>query len=360
MTPMSARQTATNTIVILLVVFVAWLLVQVRSTIVLLVIGILFAAAIEPTVNRLRRRGLKRGQAILTIYATLLAAVVLALLLVVPAIARQATSLIDNIPDILQSSRDRAYDINNDGIRNAVLRGINEADDFYNDTKTNPDAGLASDAAITLVTTVGGALVSIVTVLVVAFYWLTEKSTIKQVTLRKVSSKERDRAFTIWEEIERRIGGWARGQMTLCLIIGIVSTIGYFALGLNYWIALGIWAGITELIPFIGPILGGAAAFAVALTDSWQKALMVVAFVVVLQQFESAVLVPRVMRSSVGMSPLTVLLAVLVGSTLAGPLGAVLAIPVGAAVQAIVQEVVRDQVDQSGKEEQQAVPAGFD
>jgi len=214
MTPMSARQTATNTVVILLVVFVAWLLVQVRSTIVLLVIGILFAAAIEPTVNRLRRRGLKRGQAILTIYATLLAAVVLALLLVVPAIARQATSLIDNIPDILQSSRDRAYDINNDGIRNAVLRGINEADDFYNDTKTNPDAGLASDAAITLVTTVGGALVSIVTVLVVAFYWLTEKSTIKQVTLRKVSSKERDRAFTIWEEIERRYPARARRHTT--------------------------------------------------------------------------------------------------------------------------------------------------
>jgi predicted PurR-regulated permease PerM len=81
---------------------------------------------------------------------------------------------------------------------------------------------------------------------------------------------------------------------------------------------------------------------------------------VVLQQFESAVLVPRVMRSSVGMSPLTVLLAVLVGSTLGGPLGAVLAIPVGAAVQAIVQEVVRDQVDQSEKEEQQVVLAGFD
>ncbi len=352
MTPMSARQTAINTAVILLVVFVAWLLVQVRSTIVLLVIGILFAAAIEPLVNRLRRRGFKRGQAILTIYATLLATVALALVLAVPTIARQSTSLIDNIPDILQSSRERANDINNDGIRNAVLRGINEADDFYTDTKTNPDTGLASDAAIALVTTVGGALASIVTVLVVAFYWLTEKSTIKQVTLRKVSPKERDRAFTIWEEIERRIGGWARGQMSLCLIIGVISTIGYFALGLNYWFALGIWAGITELIPFIGPILGGAVAFAVALTDSWQKALVVVAFVVVLQQFESAVLVPRVMRSSVGMSPLTVLLAVLVGSTLGGPLGAVLAIPVGAAVQAIVQEFVRDQVEQSQEEEQ--------
>jgi predicted PurR-regulated permease PerM len=355
MAPMSARQTAINTVVILLVVLVAWLLVQVRSTIVLLIIGILFAAAIEPLVNYLRRRGVKRGQAILLIYATLLATVVLALLIAVPAIVRQTTSLIDNIPDILAASRERAMDINNDSIRNASLRGIDEVDNFYRDTRTNPDAGLASDAAIILVTTVGGALVSIVTVLVVAFYWLTEKSTIKQVTLRKVSLEQRDRAFIIWEEIERRIGGWARGQMTLCLVIGAISTFAYLGLGLKYWLALGLWAGFTELIPFIGPILGGAAAFAVALTDSWQKALVVLAFVVVLQQLESAVLVPRVMRSSVGMSPLTVVLAVLVGSTLSGPLGAILAIPIGAAVQAIVQEVVKDQVGHS--EPEQVAPA---
>jgi predicted PurR-regulated permease PerM len=161
---------------------------------------------------------------------------------------------------------------------------------------------------------------------------------------------QRDRASAVWEEIERRIGGWARGQMTLCLIIGLLSAIAYLVLDLRYWLALGLWAGITELIPFIGPILGGAAAFAVALTDSWQKALVVAAFVLVLQQLESAVLVPRIMRNSVGMTPLTVVLAVLVGSTLAGPLGAVLAIPVGAAVQAIVQEIIRDQVARPQRE----------
>ncbi|HET7055943.1 MAG TPA: AI-2E family transporter, partial [Thermomicrobiales bacterium] len=149
---MSARQTAINTAVILLVVLVAWLLVQVRSTLVLLIIGILFAAAIEPLVNRLRRRGLKRGQAILLIYAGILAAVFLALLLAVPEIVRQTTSLIDNIPDILQSARERAAEIKSTAIRNAALRGINEVDDFYIDTRTNPDAGLASNAAIVLLT----------------------------------------------------------------------------------------------------------------------------------------------------------------------------------------------------------------
>jgi predicted PurR-regulated permease PerM len=342
--PMTPRQTAVNTVVILLVVLVAWLLVQVRSTIVLLIVGILFAAAIEPLVNRMRRRGLKRGQAILAIYGALLVALILSLLLVVPSLVRQSTSLVDNIPETLASSRERVQEIENDAIRDALLRGIDEAEDVYERTSDEPPAGFASDAAITLITTLGGVIVTVVTVLVVAYYWLTEKSIIKQVALRKVPHAQRDRASAVWEEIERRIGGWARGQMTLCAIIGVISAIAYFALDLKYWLALGLWAGITELIPFIGPILGGAAAFAVALTDSWQKALIVVVFVLLLQQLESAVLVPRVMRNSVGMSPLTVVLAVLIGTTLGGPLGAVLAIPVGAAVQAIVQEIVKDQV----------------
>jgi predicted PurR-regulated permease PerM len=142
------------------------------------------------------------------------------------------------------------------------------------------------------------------------------------------------------------------------LIIGLVSTLAYLAMGLDYWLALGIWAGLTELVPFIGPILGGAAAFAVALTDSWQKALLVLVFVLILQQVESALLVPRVMRNSVGMTPLTVVLAVLIGSTLAGPLGAILAIPLGAAVQAIVQEVVPERLTDAEREVAGICPSG--
>jgi predicted PurR-regulated permease PerM len=124
-----------------------------------------------------------------------------------------------------------------------------------------------------------------------------------------------------------------------------LSAAGYFLIGLDFWLALGIWAGLTEIIPFIGPVLGGAAATIIALTVSWEKALIVVLFVIALQQLEGAFLVPRVMRNAVGMTPLTVILAVLVGATLAGPIGAVLAIPVGAAVQVLVQDMLRNRAD---------------
>jgi predicted PurR-regulated permease PerM len=345
---MSARQAMLNTAAILLVVFVAWFLIEIRSILVLLLIGILFAAAIEPAVNRLRRRGMRRAQAILTVYAAILVTFAIGLLLIIPSIVRQSENLIDDIPEILQSSRERAAEINNTTIRDLAIRAIDEADEFYVDIRAG-EGPVGGEQAIAVVTSIGGAIISIATVLVVAFYWLTEKAIIKQVVLRRFSIEQRDRAADVWGDIERRIGGWARGQMTLCLIIGLISTVAYLAMGVDYWLALGIWAGITELIPIIGPIIGGATAAVVALTDSWQKALMVVIFALILQQVESALLVPRVMRHSVGMTPLTVVLAVLIGSTLAGPLGAILAIPLGAAVQAIVQEVLPERLSESGQ-----------
>jgi predicted PurR-regulated permease PerM len=125
------------------------------------------------------------------------------------------------------------------------------------------------------------------------------------------------------------------------VIIGAASTIAYGAMGLPFWFLLGIWAGLTELIPFIGPFLGGGLAFIVALTVDWQTAVKVLIFVVILQQLEGNVIVPRVMRNAVGLTPLTVILAVLVGNALLGPLGAILAIPVAAAVQVMVSELLR-------------------
>jgi predicted PurR-regulated permease PerM len=186
---------------------------------------------------------------------------------------------------------------------------------------------------------------------------MTEKAIIKRVVLGLFPLTSRDRAHAIWDEIEARLGGWTRGQLLLCLVIGAFSAAGYFLIGLEFWLALGIWAGLTEIIPFIGPFLGGAVAVTVALTDSWQKAAMVVVFVILLQQLEGAFLVPRVMRNAVGMTPLTVILAVLIGGAVAGPIGSVLAIPVGAAVQVVVQDLLRNRADDPDSVSPVTVPA---
>jgi predicted PurR-regulated permease PerM len=126
--------------------------------------------------------------------------------------------------------------------------------------------------------------------------------------------------------------------LTLCLIIGSLSFVGYGLMGVRFWPLLGLWAGITEIIPIVGPWLGGIPAVAIAATQSWDKAVMVAIFVVLLQFLENSVLVPRVMRGAVGLSALTVFVAILAGTQYLGVIGALLAIPIAAAIQVVVSE----------------------
>jgi predicted PurR-regulated permease PerM len=341
--PMTPKRVMINTAAVLFVLGLAWFLIQVRTIIAILILGVLFAAAIEPLVFRLRRRGLTRGQSILIVYASLLAIIGLIGYLVVPPLITQATELIDQIPTILSDLRSSAYASDNYFIRTTGARTLTRAISAYESLRANPS--IEGGTAINFVTTVVGFLFTTVSTMIVAFYWMTEKAIIKRLVLGLFPLDKRDRAHSLWDEIEARLGGWTRGQLLLCLVIGVLSAIGYWLIGVDFWLALGIWAGITEIIPFIGPVLGGTAAVTVALTESWQKAVIVLIFAVMLQQLEGAFLVPRVMRNAVGMTPLTVVLAVLVGGTVAGPLGAILAIPVGAAAQVLVQDMLRNRED---------------
>jgi predicted PurR-regulated permease PerM len=327
---------------VLSVIGVAWVLVQIRSLFALLIIGMVVAAAIEPLVNRLRRLGLTHSQGILTIYGAFLALLAFLLVLVVPSLGSQASNLIDDIPSILQELRRQAANSPNGFINTTVWEALARAEQAWIEFRTAPN--IESKQAVTFVSSTFGVLIAIVTVFVTAFYWLSEKATIKRVLVNIFPEGVREQALEIWETIEIKLGGWIRGQLVLCLIIGSLSTAFYFALDLPFWLALGIFAGITEIVPFIGPIIGGGAAVVIALTDSWQKALIVLAFVVIMQQVESAALVPRVMRNAVGMSPLTVILAVLIGGRVGGILGSILAIPVGAMIQVFLQVTLRSRL----------------
>jgi predicted PurR-regulated permease PerM len=313
-----------------------------------MILGILLAAAIEPLVHRLRRRGFPRGRAILVIYAGILATFGLTSYLIVPTLYSQGREFIAGIPALLEQFDEQARTSSIAIVRERGPVLIRNAQNAYD----NPAEALrvfrldASQVtqALTVVTSVVGVLFTTVSVMIVSFYWMTEKALIKRLVLGLFPLDKRDRAHTLWDEIEHRLGGWARGQLILMLVIGMISTIAYSPLLLDvgeFWFLLGIWAGLTEAIPFVGPFLGGGLAVIVALTDSWQKALLVAGFVVLLQQVEGNVLVPRVMKNAVGLTPLAVILAILIGGALLGVLGAVLAIPVAAAVQVVLGDLLR-------------------
>ena len=342
-TPLSVTRLISYTLAVLAILALAWMLIQIKSIIFILIFGIVFAAAIEPIVYRLRRAGLRRGQAIMVVYASLAAVVAGGLYLLVPEIVKQFTSLDAAVPDMMANLRQQAMESENEFIRRTGYDLLWRIQSAYTRLRNSPQIG--QDQAVGLATSVFGVVLTTVSLLIVAFYWMTEKATIKRVSLGLFPLRHRARAHQIWDEIEFRIGGWTRGQLVLMTLIGVLSGVAYWAMDLRFWVALAIWAGITEAIPFIGPWIGGGTAALFALSDSPEKALWVVIFVVILQQFEGAVFVPRVMKNAVGMSPLTVVLAVLIGNALAGPIGSVLAIPIGAAVQVLVTNLLRGRDD---------------
>jgi len=347
-TTLSVTRLILYTLAVLAVVALAWMVVQIRSIIFVMMLGIVFAAAIEPLVFRLRRAGLRRGQAILVVYAALLTVIFGGLYLLVPLLVRQFSSLDAAIPGMFDNLRQQALESDNAFLRQTGHLTLWRIQNTYVRIRSSPEIG--QDQAVGAATSAIGVLFTIVSLLIVAFYWMTEKATIKRVILSLFPLRHRARAHEIWDEIEFRIGGWTRGQLLLMIIVGTFSGVAYWFIDLRFWLALAIWAGITEAIPFIGPFIGGGTAALFALADSPEKALWVILFVVILQQLEGAVLVPRIMKNAVGMSPLTVVLAVLIGNALAGPIGSLLAIPIGAACQVLVSNLLRGRDDRLATE----------
>jgi predicted PurR-regulated permease PerM len=198
-----------------------------------------------------------------------------------------------------------------------------------------------SDTAIGLVTGVGGVFFGIVATFVIGFYYLMEKRLFKRLLLVQLSPGNRDRINAIWNDVESKVGDWLRGQLLLMLIIGVAAGVIYGAAGVRFWLILALWAGLTELIPIIGPWIGGIPAVAIALLDSWQKAAIVAVFLMLLQLAENTILVPRIMKGTIGLSPLTVFIAVMAGGLYMGPIGALLALPIAAALQVIIQDALR-------------------
>jgi predicted PurR-regulated permease PerM len=349
---------ALNTMAVLAVLLVAVILVQIKEILILFLIGILLASAIEPIVARISRRGLGRGQAVLLVYAFLFVILGGLLAVLVPTVVGEVVRFFSAAPTLIEDLRE--------SVRTSQSVFIRENGPYFLDQIESRIAqvDIPTERALTLATylpSVFGYLIqgiiTIVTALMVTFYWLTEKQIIKRVFLSFfVSDDRRSQALTIWDDIETKLGGWIRGQLILMGIIGVAASLGYSLLGVKFALLLGVLAGLCEIIPFFGPWISGVPAVLLALTQSWRLALGVVAFIVVMQMMEGNILVPRVMKGSVGLSPLLVVLAVLVGATILGPVGGIIAIPIAAAIQVLITNLVRSHREALPNDAQTALP----
>lgn len=336
-------------IAILLVILVAYFLIQVQSVLILLVMALLLATILERPVSALEARHVPRPLGIFLMYLAIFGAIGALVVLIAPAISHEVSRFRTDVPTQLVDLQTAWATGSNAILKNAGVDGLQKAIDALD----NPPA-VPENLTLTVLSGFGGGLIGTVTVFVVAFYYLMEREFLRRLIISQLPPATGIRVARIWDDVETKVGRWMRGQLTLCLIIGLASLVGYGLMGIRFWPLLALFAGITEAIPIVGPWLGGIPAVVIALTMGWDKALMVIAFVAVLQALENWVLVPRVMKGAVGLTPLTVFVAILVGQEYRGVVGALLAIPIAAAVQVVVADVLKSRRLAHGIEERSA------
>jgi predicted PurR-regulated permease PerM len=318
-----------------LVLLVAYMASLARDVLFLVFIAVLLGAALEPVVAFMRARtGIGRGLSILIVYAIFLAAVVGVAVFIVPAAVVQLGSALSQLPAFLDQVKASTSQLRPE----ALAEGIGNLIDtvkapFQPGPPPSPDAII--DASI-IIGEIGAALI---TLLALVFFWLTERSRLQRYALAFLPMHRRAGIRDAWNQVESRLGLWVRGQLILMATIGVATGIAYTVIGLPAALLLALIAAITEIIPIVGPIIGVIPALIVATTLGPEAVIFTLGVYFLLHLIEGNVLVPMVMRNSVGLSPFLVLVSLLIGGTVGGILGAVVAVPIVAGITVVLERL---------------------
>jgi predicted PurR-regulated permease PerM len=302
----------------------------------LLFVAILLGSALEPIVGIIRARLLLgRGATILVVYVAFFVTVLALALVVVPAAIGQAQHIAASLPKFFESGRTWAETLRPAALSSSVTALI----DSVAGVLTPPSSAPNADQVVKVGTAAAEAAVTVATLLTLVFFWLVEHARLQRYMLAYLPADRRAGARDAWNEIETRLGLWVRGQLILMGTMGFATGIAYTLLGLPGALLLGLIAALTEAIPIVGPLLGAIPAVLVAATVSPQLAVTVAGVYVIIQLIEGSVLVPLVMRNTVGISPLLILLSLLIGGAVAGLVGAFLAVPVAASIEIVLSRL---------------------
>jgi predicted PurR-regulated permease PerM len=336
----TARQVIVATLVVAAVVGAFLLLLRFYGILFILFVAIVISTAIRPAVNWLKRRGLPRSAGIILVYLALLALVVGFVLLLAPLIGSQAATIGRILPDAYLSLRERMLDSSN----LVVWRLAVELPPALAIGPPEPATGeqaLTAVAQLRLwISQAFRALFAVIATLVLAFYWTLDGERTIRALLMAVSAERREEFREIIETSQEKLGSYLGGQALLCVIIGALSLAAYTLIGLPYTLLLAVFAGVMEAVPIVGPLLGAIPAAIVALSLGPAQLVWVLVSMLVIQQLENSLLVPRVMRRAVGVSPIVTLLALVAFGSLFGLVGALVAIPLAAVIQLLLDRYV--------------------
>jgi len=327
----TARSAFVVAVVIVGVVAGALALWKLKVLIALLFLAFIIAAAMRPGVEALYRRRVPRGVGIILHYLGLAAIFGLLLWAAVPRAIDQVRAA---LPTSKAQVRQRAAETT--GVKHEILKALE------NRLEELPSASELVDPALEATRLTFEILVGIFFTLASAAYWIFERDRAVALVTSLLPRNRRKVVQDTWQLIDLKLGAYVRGQGILILAVATVLSVTFAAIGLPFWILVGTFAGLVEIIPVIGPLAAGALAVGVGLTESWQLGLYAGLAVLAVRLIEDYVVIPRVLGDAVGLSPLLVILSVAGVGILFGGFAVLLAIPLAAVVATLVQVIVLD------------------
>lgn len=325
---------------------VLWALYLAREALLLVYISSLLAVGFAPIVGvieharlaPLRLHHVPRWLAILILYLAGIGVVFGLALLVVPPVLTQAHALWVAVPSLLEHWQS-----------GLVSRGIiTHPITIREAVASAPDTG--TSALTTILSTAGsvvGGAIGLVTVFILAFYLLVDAGSITAAVVRLFPRHQRPQVEAAALAVSRKVSAWLGGNLILALVMGTLTAVGLFLLGVPYFYVVAVVAGAGEMVPILGPLVAGAVAVAVASMVSVKVAAAALVYFAVLHQLEANVLVPKIMERQVGLSPVSVIVALLIGAELHGIVGAILAVPT-AAILRVVYDTVTEHDERHG------------
>ncbi|OGG57895.1 hypothetical protein A2853_03110 [Candidatus Kaiserbacteria bacterium RIFCSPHIGHO2_01_FULL_55_17] len=330
----------TGTIVTAVVILAgAWLLFTLRDLVLVLVAAVVIASAIEPAVVFLRRQNVPRILSVLMVYVLIFVSLFGVFYLFIPAVLSELTTFLRSLPVYLETlDRISAFD-EYAQILGTTPPNLSELD-LLGGLRGAMEAAGAFGNVLTAIASIFGGVLSFFLIIIFSFYFAVIETGVDD--FLEVISPRKHKAYILdlWRRSRHKIGLWMQGQLILGLIIGILVYLALTIIGIKHALLLAVIAAIFELIPVFGPTLAALPAVLIGFVDGGAvTGLLVIGVYVLLQQFENHLIYPLVVTRVVGVPPLLVILALIVGAQLAGFLGMLLSVPAAATIQEFVNDI---------------------
>ena len=334
----TVRITAGSIITAILFVLLIGLVWYLRDIVLILLTAVIIASAMEPGIRAFSRWGLPRILAVIAMYLAVIAAFVGILIFFLPPVLDDAASFLTRLPETLNSIGYTQQGGSSSLLPISDIAALLSSAELIRNFSTT--LGGSPGGIVTTLSVFFGGVVSFVLVIVLSFYFCVQETGVEDF-LRVVTPVEyHTYVVDLWKRAQDKIGKWMQGQVLLALLVGVLLYLGLVILGIPYALVLSVLAALFELIPVFGQILAAIPAVAVAFASGGgETALLVGGLFLVVQQFESHLIYPLVVKKVVGVPPLLVILALLIGGKLAGFIGVLLSVPIAAALREFVNDI---------------------